>query len=114
MEHVDPNGKSVQSHWCWTHNDWPSSAHDIKRSIEPPDRKKISPILQKRQAWKEGRLGHNPNPIVPDAENPVSQNNNDLDEGRRKNEIDYGRFVQGIKNALATSSNCWIFLESAY
>ena len=47
-------------------------AHDIKRIYlhEPPRIEENIPRTprERRQAWKEGRLGHNPNPIVPDAE----------------------------------------------
>ncbi len=48
------------------------SAHDIKRIYlhEPPRPEENIPRTprERRQAWKEGRLGDNPNPIVPDAE----------------------------------------------
>jgi len=47
-------------------------AHDIKRIYlhEPPRPEENIPRTprERRQAWKEGRLGDNPNPIVPDAE----------------------------------------------
>ncbi len=47
-------------------------AHDIKRIYlhEPPRPKENIPYTprERRQAWKEGRLGQNPNPVVPDAE----------------------------------------------
>ena len=47
-------------------------AHDIKRIYlhEPPRPQENIPMTprERRQAWKEGRLGDNPNPIVPDAE----------------------------------------------
>ena len=47
-------------------------AHDIKRIYlhEPPRPEENIPRTprERRQAWKEGRLGNNPNPIVPEAE----------------------------------------------
>ena len=47
-------------------------AHDIKRIYlhEPPRPEEDIPRTprERRQAWKEGRLGDNPNPIRPDAE----------------------------------------------
>ena len=47
-------------------------AHDIKRIYlhEPPRVIENIPRTprERRQAWKEGRLGENPNPVVPDAE----------------------------------------------
>jgi uncharacterized Zn finger protein len=47
-------------------------AHDIKRIYlhEPPRASEDAPHTprERRQAWKEGRLGDNPNPIIPDAE----------------------------------------------
>ena len=47
-------------------------AHDIKRIYlhEPQRIEENIPRTprERRQAWKEGRLGDNPNPIVPDAE----------------------------------------------
>ncbi len=47
-------------------------AHDIKRIYlhEPPRPEENIPRTprERRQAWKEGRLGDNPNPILPDAE----------------------------------------------
>lgn len=56
-------------------------AHDIKRIYlhEPPRPDEVVPRTprERRQAWKEGRLGHNPNPIVPEAEKsgrPKQQN----------------------------------------
>ena len=48
------------------------SAHEIKRIYlhEPPRIEENIPRTprERRQAWKEGKLGHNPNPIVSDAE----------------------------------------------
>lgn len=48
------------------------SAHDIKRIYlhEPPRPEDNIPRTprERRQAWKEGRLGDNPDPILPDAE----------------------------------------------
>ena len=47
-------------------------AHDIKRIYlhEPPRPEDNIPKTprERRQAWKEGRLGENPNPVLPDAE----------------------------------------------
>jgi uncharacterized Zn finger protein len=48
-------------------------AHDIKRIyLHEPPRPRVEAIYnsprERRQAWKEGRLGHNPNPVLPDAE----------------------------------------------
>ena len=47
-------------------------AHDIKRIYlhEPPRPEENIPRTprERRQAWKEGRLGENPNPVVPEAE----------------------------------------------
>jgi len=47
-------------------------AYDIKRIYlhEPPRVEEHIPRTprERRQAWKEGRLGDNPNPIIPDAE----------------------------------------------
>ncbi len=47
-------------------------AHDIKRIYlhEPPKAEENIPRTprERRQAWKEGRLGNNPNPIIPNAE----------------------------------------------
>ncbi len=47
-------------------------AYDIKRIYlhEPPKPEANISLTprERRQAWKEGRLGYNPNPIVPDAE----------------------------------------------
>ncbi|MEL0100210.1 MAG: HVO_0476 family zinc finger protein [Euryarchaeota archaeon] len=47
-------------------------AHDIKRMYlhEPPKPEEFAPRTsrERRQAWKEGKLGFNPNPIIPDAE----------------------------------------------
>ncbi len=47
-------------------------AHDIKRIYlhEPPRPEENAPRTprERRQAWKEGRLGHNPNPEIPEAE----------------------------------------------
>ena len=48
-------------------------AHDIKRIYlhEPPKpEENVIPRTprERRQAWKEGRLGENPNPVMPDAE----------------------------------------------
>lgn len=47
-------------------------AHDIKRMYlhEPPKQEDFAPRTsrERRQAWKEGKLGFNPNPIIPDAE----------------------------------------------
>jgi len=47
-------------------------AHEIKRMYlhEPPKQEDFTPRTprERRQAWKEGKLGNNPNPIIPDAE----------------------------------------------
>ena len=47
-------------------------AHEIKRIYlhEPPQPEQFSPRTprERRQALKEGKLGYNPNPIIPDAE----------------------------------------------
>ena len=47
-------------------------AYEIKRIYlhEPPRRAESIPYSprERRQAWKEGRLGSNPNPVLPDAE----------------------------------------------
>ncbi len=47
-------------------------AHEIKRVYlhEPPKAAQSIPYSprERRQAWKEGRLGDNPNPALPDAE----------------------------------------------
>ena len=47
-------------------------AHEIKRIYlhEPPRPAESIPYTprERRQAWKEGRLGDNPNPVIPDAE----------------------------------------------
>ena len=47
-------------------------AYDIKRIYlhEPPRPEENIPYTprERRQAWKEGRLGNNPNPVIPDAE----------------------------------------------
>lgn len=57
-------------------------AFEIKRIYlhEPPRPEEHTPYTprERRQAWKEGRLGNNPNPIIPDAEKsgkPKQQNN---------------------------------------
>ena len=69
-----------------------------------PDQRKISLILHEKDV-KPGRkddLATILTLLFLMRKNPVSQNSSNLDEGRRKNEVDYGRFVHGIKNALAT------------
>ena len=48
-------------------------AHDIKRIyLHEPPKPEENDIprtpRERRQAWKEGRLGDNPNPVIPDAE----------------------------------------------
>ena len=62
------------------------AAYDIKRMYlhEPPKVEEFTPRTprERRQAWKEGKLGNNPNPILPEAEKkgkPKQQK-----QGRRK------------------------------
>ena len=80
-------------------------AHDIKRIYlhEPPRiEENIHTPRERRQAWKEGRLGDNPNPIVPDAEKsgkPKQQRQVDV---RKRSDDNYGRLVHGMRKALAT------------
>jgi uncharacterized Zn finger protein len=62
------------------------AAHDIRRIYlhEPPRVEEFIPRTprERRQAWKEGKLGHNPNPIIPDAEK--SGKAKQQRQGRRK------------------------------
>ena len=55
-------------------------AHDIKRIYlhEPPRLSDNAPKTprERRHAWKEGRLGENPSPIIPDAEKSGKSKNN--------------------------------------
>ena len=46
-------------------------------------------------------LGHNPNPIIPDAESLETQATK-IRRRQKKSETNHGRFVQGIRNAFAT------------
>ena len=79
-------------------------ASKIKRMYlhEPPRPERFEPKTprERRQAWKEGRLGFNPNPILPKSKSR-SGSSRQISARRKRPESDYGRFVQGIKNALA-------------
>ena len=79
-------------------------ASNIKRMYlhEPPRPERFEPKTprERRQAWKEGRLGFNPNPILQKSKSR-SGSSRQISARRKRPESDYGRFVQGIKNALA-------------
>ena len=82
-------------------------APDIKRMYlhEPPKGEHFAPRTprERRQAWKEGRLGFNPNPERP-KEHVKKGVNPNANRGRSKKRSasDHGRLVHGIRNALAT------------
>ena len=66
-------------------------AYDIKRIYlhEPPRPEENIPYTprERRQAWKEGRLGENPNPMTPDAEKSgkSKQQNNRRRQKKKRN-----------------------------
>ena len=66
-------------------------AYDIKRIYlhEPPRPEENIPYTprERRQAWKEGRLGENPNPTTPDAEKSgkSKQQNNRRRQKKKRN-----------------------------
>ena len=82
-------------------------APDIKRMYlhEPPKGEHFAPRTprERRQAWKEGRLGFNPNPNDPKNTSRKASTRMPIEVVRkRRSESDHGRLVQGSKNALAT------------
>ena len=78
-------------------------AQDIKRMYlhEPPKQEHFEPKTprERRQAWKEGRLGYNPNPEVP-KKSLRNVSDHRINARKSNPESDHGRFDQGIRNAL--------------
>jgi len=67
-------------------------AYDIKRIYlhEPPKPKEEMAFFtprERRQAWKEGRLGDNPNPVLPTAEKTGKPKQQSNDRRQRKRRI---------------------------
>ena len=104
---VVQSGKFVQSTPALVVQCRVESQHMTSREyicMNLPGQRKISLILHEKDV-KPGRKDDSAiilTLLFQMRKNPVSQNNSELDEGRRRNEIDHGRFVHGIKNALAT------------
>ena len=68
---------------------------------EPPRPERFEPKTprERRQAWKEGRLGFN---RTQSYRRNTSKNVSNLRIGERRSHVsNHGRFVHGIKNAFA-------------